>query len=441
MEKNKYGLFTTIGMIVGIVIGSGIFFKSDNILVATNGSISLGVLIFSIAAIGIIFGSLSIAELASRTTKSGGVIAYTEDYCNSSTACAFGWFFTILYYPTLIAVVGWVLGIYLCQLFGIEAGLGVQVSIGFIVLIIDYGLNVLSAKLGGHLQAAATVIKIIPLIFIAIAGLFLGDTSSFVVSDVTNMQSLGWIAAVAPIAFAFDGWIVSTSISHEIKNPKRNLPLALIIAPIFILIIYIAYFIGISTLVGPEKVMALGDAHVAYAANQLVGHFGSKIILIFVNISILGTFNGLILGYIRMPQLLAIRGMIPKSEKFVNVDEKHGISIPSAILTFIITCIWLLIHYLTQKFDILPNSDVSEIAVIFSYLVYIVLYIQVIRLKIKGEIKGIWKGIINPTFAIIGSLVVLIGSLSNPLFLVYAAIFIIIVLFGYIYWNKTNKKA
>ena len=70
----KYGLFTAITMIVGICIGSGIFFKSDNVLIATNGSIALGVLSFYLAAISIIFGCLTIGELASRTDKVGGLI-------------------------------------------------------------------------------------------------------------------------------------------------------------------------------------------------------------------------------------------------------------------------------------------------------------------------------------------------------------------------------
>ena len=75
-SKNKYGLLTCITMIVGVVIGSGIFFKSDDILVATNGNIFLGALAFCIAAISIIFGSLTVAELAARTDKPGGPISY-----------------------------------------------------------------------------------------------------------------------------------------------------------------------------------------------------------------------------------------------------------------------------------------------------------------------------------------------------------------------------
>lgn len=63
----KYSLLTAITMIVGVCIGSGIFFKSDNILIATQGSILLGVFLFVIAAIAIVFGSLTIGELSSRS--------------------------------------------------------------------------------------------------------------------------------------------------------------------------------------------------------------------------------------------------------------------------------------------------------------------------------------------------------------------------------------
>ena len=79
------------------------------------------------------------------------------------------------------------------------------------------------------------------------------------------MKSVGWISAIAPIAFSFDGWVVATSIGHEIKDSKRNLPKALIIAPIFILAMYVLYFVGISIYIGPETIMALGDAHVDLA--------------------------------------------------------------------------------------------------------------------------------------------------------------------------------
>ena len=438
MSKNKYNLFTTIGMIVGIVIGSGIFFKSDNILIATNGSISLGVIIFFIAAIGIIFGGLSIAELASRSNNSGGIIGYIEEYTDNSIACATGWFLSFLYYPTLLSVVSWVAVIYFCQLFNVELSLEYQIILSIIILALDFAINYLSSKLGGIIQNISTVIKILPLFFIAILGLILGDSSTIAPSDIVTTKSFGWLTAIAPVAFAFDGWIVSTSISDEIENPKKNLPIALIIAPISILLIYIAYFVGISMYVGPENIIAIGDAHVAYAANNLLGNLGSKIILIFVIISVLGTLNGIALGSIRMPNILAKKNMIPYANTYSTNSKKYGLSIHSTILSFALTILWTIIHYLSVKFDLLPNSDVSEIAVIFSYIVYIVLYIQVIKLAFRGSIQGFFRGKFNPIMGIIGSTVVLLGSLSNPIIFLYFAIFLILVTSAIIFYKYKN---
>lgn len=439
MKKNEYGLFTAIAMIIGIVIGSGIFFKSDNILVATGGSVALGVLVFCIAAIAIIFGSLTISQLASRSSSEGGLIAYAEEYYNKSTSCAFGWFQTFLYFPTLIAVVSWVAGIYICILFGIEGTLENQMLIGLGIMVFLFVINTLSAKLGGLFQNASTIIKLIPLLLIAIAGLVFGDTSSVSFSDVTAMKSTGWIAAIAPIAFSFDGWVVSTSISHEIKDSKRNLPKALIIAPIFILIVYVLYFVGISMYIGPETIMSLGDSHVDLAANNLLGPWGAKIILIFVIISIMGTVNGLTLGMIRLPHSLSVRNMFPKSEFVNKIDEKLLMPVNSAIVAFIITIVWYLAHYLTTKFGLLPNSDISEISITMSYTMYILLYVKVIQLGRQGKISGVWNTIINPILATIGSLIILFGSMGNQLFWIYAAFCLLVMLSAVLFCKKNEK--
>ena len=90
--KANYGLGTAITMIIGIVIGSGIFFKSDNILAFTGGSVPLGILVFCIGAFGIIFGCLTLSELSMRTEKNGGVVGYYEDFISKKLAAAFGWF-------------------------------------------------------------------------------------------------------------------------------------------------------------------------------------------------------------------------------------------------------------------------------------------------------------------------------------------------------------
>lgn len=440
MKKTEYGLFTTIGMIVGIVIGSGIFFRSDNILIATGGSISLGILVFCLAAISIIFGSLTISELATRSTKTGGIIAYAEDTCNNYIACAFGWFHTFLYYPTLICVVSWVIGIYSSLLFGIEATLITQVLIGFVIMCILFICNILSAKLGGYFQNLATVIKLLPLFIIGIAGIVAGDPTHIKPSQAPVVESAGWIAAITPIAFAFDGWIIATSLGHEIKDAKKNLKIALIFAPLFILVIYLLYFVGISMYVGPETVMSMGDAHVDAAALKLLGPLGSKVILTFVIISVMGTVNGLIMGLLRLPYSLSLRGMFPRSEQISKTREGLSFSLSGALVAFILCVFWMFIHYFTQKYNILQNSDVSEIAITINYVLYIILYLKVFQMGQKGEIQGFWRGKMNPILAICGSLMILIGSMGNSNFWIYAAFCALLLVAAAAFWHYKGKK-
>lgn len=436
-SEREYGLFTAITMIVGIVIGSGIFFKSDNILVYTNGSILKGVLVFGVAAIGIIFGSLTIALLASRTNKAGGVIAYTEEYISPKAAGAFGWFQVFIYYPSLLSVVSWVVGVYLCMLMGWEATPERIATIGVIAFLIIFSINYFSALLGGAFQNISTISKSILIALLAIAGFIYGDPQLITTSGAMSTgSSWAWIGALSPIAFSYDGWVVATSISHEIKDAKRNLPIALIFGPIFVLIAYVSYFIGISMLVTPERIIELGDAHVNEAVTILFGTGGAKVFLIFIIISVLGTLNGFTLGFLRMPYLLAIRNMFPMAKKVGYLEEGHHIPKFSAKMAFMISIVYIVINYIVQKYNLIPNSDISEIPIVASYILYILLYICVIRLYKKGEIEGIFKGMIIPVIAVIGSLIIIIGGLQNPMTILYLGICAIVIWIALIYLGK-----
>ncbi|MEG0319510.1 MAG: amino acid permease, partial [Niameybacter sp.] len=248
----------------------------------------------------------------------------------------------------------------------------------------------------------------------------------------------GWITAIAPVAFAFDGWIIATTLGHEIKDAKKNLKIALIFAPLFILAIYLLYFVGISLYIGPEAVMQLGDAHVDLAAQQLVGPWGAKIILIFVIISVLGTVNGLIMGILRLPYSLALRDMFPHSEKIKVASKGLNFSLRGALIAFSVCVFWMVIHYFSQASGILQNSDVSEIAITINYVLYIILYLKVFKLGQTGEIKGFWRGKMNPILATCGSLMILLGSISNPYFFVYAGFSALLLLSAMLFWHKKS---
>lgn len=139
----RYSLFTAICLIVGICIGSGIFFKSDNILIATGGNVALGVAMMLLAATTIIFGGLTLARFAARTTGHGGLIAYAEEFLGPRRAAFIGWNFTFLYMPVVCSVLSWVVGVYACMTFNLPGTFSWQMGIGLVFLLACTAWNIL----------------------------------------------------------------------------------------------------------------------------------------------------------------------------------------------------------------------------------------------------------------------------------------------------------
>lgn len=200
-----------------------------------------------------------------------------------------------------------------------------------------------------------------------------------------------------------------------------------------ILVLYVIYFIGISNLIGPTAIMEMGDAHLDYAATMIFGAGGAKIAMLFVFISVLGTLNGLIMGMIRLPYALGLDNMIPKAKSLAKISPRFNFPVNSALFALIIVAFWLIVHYFTQKFSLFPNSDISEIAIVASYLLYLGLYYKVFDLWRKKQIKSVFRGLICPILASIGSLIIFSGGLQNPLFGLYLLICLIAFGSGYLY--------
>ncbi len=437
----KYGLLTAITMIVGICIGSGIFFKSDNILIATNGSIVAGVLLFTVAAISIIFGSLTISELDRRTNQMGGLVTYAQEFVSPAIGCALGWFQMLVYYPTITAVVSWVVGIYTCILFNWGDSLTTQILIGYVFATLCFVYNLLAPKFGGFVQNSTTFVKLIPLILLGVLGFIWGDPVAALQESPAQLNQLGILAALGPIAYSFDGWIVSTAISHELRDGKRDMPRALAIGPLVVLVIYVLYFVGISTYVGPEQVMALGDTHVSVAAEQLLGTWFSKAVVVFVVVSVIGTVNGLVMGYIRTPYALAIRpGMMPFSDKIQQLN-RNNMPAWSALFGWVVVSIWTAVHYICTRYSLIGNSDVSEGAIVIAYIFYALLYYQVFRLYRKGIIKSWIRGVLFPALATVGSLIILSGGLqTSAFFLGYLLFCIALCGVAVLYYKRQSAK-
>ena len=242
----KYGLGTAVCMVVGTVIGSGIFFKAQNVLLATGGNMPLGIAAWLITGLLMIVCAAQFAVMATKYEKVSGVVDYAEATCGPKYAYFLAWFTTNVYYPAMTSVLAWVSARYFGALLGWNiAGPEVLVLAGFF-LIASYTINTLSPKLAGKFQVGATVIKLIPIVLIAVVGVIAGLVNGTLTHNFTGIANGamgtaggGLFAAIVATVFAYEGWIVATSINAELKEPKKNLPIALIIGSFVVVLAYI----------------------------------------------------------------------------------------------------------------------------------------------------------------------------------------------------------
>ena len=247
--KKQYGLWTGIAMVIGIVIGSGVFLKAGGVLALSGGNLKISILAWFIGGVIMIASGFCFAVFASRITKYNGVVDYVETSTNKKIGYGLAWLMTTLYYPIIASIVALFAGSYFFKLIGSNVGLTdlPNFIFAFVVLVIVVVINYFSPMIAAKFQVSATVIKLIPIGVIAIAGLFasliVGDGFGIVNAFGTNAKGfdVNFGEAVKKTAFAYEGWVCATSINAELKDSKKNLPRALVFGTIAILAFYLIY--------------------------------------------------------------------------------------------------------------------------------------------------------------------------------------------------------
>ena len=449
--KEKYGLPVAIAMVVGIVIGSGIFFKAGKILKETGGDQWLGVFAWIIGGAIMIVCAYTFATMATRYSFVNGLVDYAEVTIGSKYAYLLGWFMSTIYYPTLTSVLAWVSAHYACVLFDLPTLGGEEMAIAAFFLCASYAVNALSPILAGKFQVTTTVIKVIPLILMGIVGLIVGLSSGMTVENFTNVvtpaTSTGkaLLAAVVATAFAYEGWIIATSINAELKNAKKNLPIALVIGTIAVVIIYILYYVGLAGGVASADMIADKQAGAKLAFETVFSKVGGTLLFVFVVISCLGTLNGLMLGCTRGMYSLAVRGEGPKPELFKQVDTVTNMPTNSSMLGLFFCGFWLLYWYGADVLMMaeLPtwfgnfSFDTSELPIVTIYASYIPIFIA---MMVKEKDLGAFKRIIMPILAICGCIFMVYAAIySHKMAVVfYLIIFAVIMIIGTLFMKKKD---
>lgn len=352
MDK-RYGLPTAICMVIGIVIGSGVFIKGGKVLSLTGGDMGQAVLVVGIVGVICIVCSLVFAQLGSRYEKVNGFVDYAEAALGPRYAYYVGWFATTIYYPTLATILAFFAAMFTLALFGVPsldfaAGTvsAEAVGLGAAYLMLGYGINAISPKLAGRMQVSMTVVKLIPLVLMAVVGTVAGLTNgatALVLHAQTTPVPGGLFVGVVAFAFAYEGWITATSINAELKNARRNLPLALIVGALFCTALYCLYIFSMSAVGDVDTIIGtwpLGERLPGIAFSKVFGNAAGTLVYVFVAVSCLGTMNGLIMGSCRGMYSVAVRGMGPRPEFYGDLDRQNNFSVKSSLAGLMISGFW-----------------------------------------------------------------------------------------------------
>ena len=429
--QRKYGLFTAICMVVGIVIGSGVFFKAQTILTKTGGDMPLGILAWIIGGAIMLACLLTFSFMGQKYERVNGLVDYAEATVGPKYGYFIGWFSATIYFPAMTSALAWVSARYTMEFIVsvnpdfpmiIPAAQGGCVigpeclALTLFYLCATYAMNALSPRLAGKFQTSTTVIKMIPLALMAVAGVVYGLISGTLAENFVTNAQVGQVsgnplfASVCATAFAYEGWIIATSINAEIKDSKKNLPKALILGGLTIAAVYIFYYIGVA---GGATNQQLIDQGATVAFTNIFGGVLGNVLNLFIVISCLGTTNGLMLGCTRCIYSLAARGEGPAPDVFVQVDEKTNMPANSGIFALMVTAAWFLYFYLSNLACTWTGPfvfDSTELPIITIYLMYLPILIQWMR---KEKEQNVLRRFVLPILALCGSVFMVVACIFS----------------------------
>lgn len=447
--NKRYGLITAITMVVGIVIGSGVFFKAEKILNCTGGDMVIGILSWIIGGLIMVICAYTFSTMATKYEKVNGVVDYAEAMLGKRYGYYLGWFMATMYFPAMTSVLAWVSARYFSVLMGWDITGGSCMVIAGFLLVASYTLNALSPVLAGKFQVTTTVIKMIPLLLMAVFGTVKGLSSGLLIQNFTEVtvpaSELGGkgymlFTAVCATAFAYEGWIIATSINSELKDAKKNLPKALVIGTLIVMITYVLYYIGLAGAVENSVMMESGETGARIAFSNVFSNIGGTLLFVFIVISCLGTLNGLMLGTVRGIYAISVRNEGIRPDVFKQVDPVVNMPGNSAAMGALLTATWLLYFYganLTDGWFGPFCFDSSELPIIAIYALYIPIFLMIMK---KESDWAPFKRFVMPALSICGCIFMVIAAFfSHRMAAVYYLIVFAVVMILAFIIEKKNK--
>ncbi|MBI4853308.1 MAG: amino acid permease [Acidobacteria bacterium] len=283
----RIGLFDTTMIVMGGIIGSGIFINPYVVARQLNTpELILGAWIAG--GIVALLGAFIYSELASRLPDVGGQYAYLRDAFHPIVAFIYGWTLLLVIQTGGMAAVAMTFARYFIEITGLSIKEGVIAVLTLVFLTI---INCLGLRAGSLVQSILMVLKILAILALIIFGLVLESPTSKLISSSSQVQSpntiLAFATAMVPVLFAYGGWQTASFISGEVDNVRKTLPRALIIGVLAVVLLYLGVNYVCLSVLGAEG-LAKSTTPASAIMTNLLGEKGARLIAIAITISTLG---------------------------------------------------------------------------------------------------------------------------------------------------------
>ncbi|HXM38570.1 MAG TPA: amino acid permease [Gemmatimonadales bacterium] len=317
--KRELGLVDTTMINVGTMIASAIFIVPATVAALVTGS-AVMILVWVVGGVVSLLGALSVAELGAAYPEAGGQYAYLREAYGPMWGFLYGWANFAVINPASIAAIAVGFASYLG--FFVTLSPGAIKIVAVLSILALTGLNCLGVRLGATTQNVLTFLKVGALAALIAAAFLLPGGSS------ANFQPLWpsgtpstWLApfgvAMVAVLWAYDGWIETTYVGSEIKDPGRNLPRSIILSTLIVIALYVLASVAYSYVLSPAR-MARSTLVASDAAQVTLGALGAALVVGAILVSTLGANNGIILTAARIPYAMARGGLFFRSQGIVH---------------------------------------------------------------------------------------------------------------------------
>jgi len=406
--KKEISLFGGISILAGIMIGSGIFVFGSLILVRVGYSLVLSLIAWLLGGIITMFSGLTYAELGTMFPETGGYYVYLKKAYGKKVAFLSGILNFILSSSGSIALLALIFAEILSYVLPISSYIKL-IAAGMIILL--SAINFFGIKFGALVQKIFLVAKVIPIVAIIIIGLFMGTES--VNLSFSGAGDVGFFKLLTMIGFgvvgtlwAYEGWTNLNTVAGEMKNAKKDLPKAIVIAIGLVSVLYVLFIFSIYRIISETNLVSLAASQTVLpiaAMMTLFGETGMIFVFVAVMISVFGALNGSIMVFPRVYYAMAEDKTFIKS--FSKLHPKYQTPYISIIGSGLMALL-LLFFNIEELLTFVVFGGL-----IFNTLIFISIFIFRKKNKDLDRPYKVWGYPYVPIIAIIGMLSLLVATL------------------------------